>query len=341
MIIKEHAYSRGALIGNPSDGFFGKTIALTFKNFMAEVMLYETPELEILPNVRDHSVFGGIGQLAEDVRRYGYYGGIRLLKALVKKFHDYCRENGIELGPENFTIRYESNVPHLVGLAGSSAIITAGLRALMRFYNVKIPMPLQANLILSVEKDELGIAAGLQDRVAQVYQGLVYMDFSKEHLEKDGYGVYERLDAGLLPDIYIAFREDLSEGSEVFHTDLHLRFRRGEPDVIEAVKFWADLTDKVREALERGDKDSIGDLLNANFDRRAAICRISEGNMRMIEAARRVGASAKFTGSGGAIIGTYEGEGMFEKLKKTLEPMNIRVIKPDLTEPRGDAATLS
>ncbi|MFO8143540.1 MAG: hypothetical protein R6T78_02560, partial [Dehalococcoidales bacterium] len=39
---------RAALIGNPSDGYFGKTIAFTFSNFQADVTLYDTPELEIL-----------------------------------------------------------------------------------------------------------------------------------------------------------------------------------------------------------------------------------------------------------------------------------------------------
>ena len=92
MIIRTQAYPRAGLIGNPSDGYFGKTISFTFGNFRAEVMLYETPELEILPNTRDHSPFDSIRHLAEDVRLYGYYGGIRLLKAAVKRFHDYCRE---------------------------------------------------------------------------------------------------------------------------------------------------------------------------------------------------------------------------------------------------------
>jgi glucuronokinase len=39
MIIKTHAYPRAALIGNPSDGYFGKTIAFTFSNFQAEVTI--------------------------------------------------------------------------------------------------------------------------------------------------------------------------------------------------------------------------------------------------------------------------------------------------------------
>ena len=34
-------------------------------------------------------------------------------------------------------------------------------------------------VILSIERDELGISAGLQDRVIQCFGGLVHMDFSK------------------------------------------------------------------------------------------------------------------------------------------------------------------
>ncbi len=49
--------------------------------------------------------------------------------------------------------------------------------------------------MLSIEKDELGINAGLQDRVIQTYEGLMYMDFSKELLSTQGYGNYVRMDA--------------------------------------------------------------------------------------------------------------------------------------------------
>jgi glucuronokinase len=338
MIIRKYAYPRGALVGNPSDGYFGKTLALTFSNFRAEVILYETPELKILPNTRDHSIFDGIRQLAEDVRLFGYYGGIRLLKALVKKFYDYCREHGIALHERNFTIRYSSDIPHLVGLAGSSAIITAGLRALCEFYDVAIPLPVRANLVLAVEREELMISAGLQDRVVQSYQGLVYMDFDREHMQAQGYGRYERMDPGALPNLYVAYRADLSEGSEVVHNDLRERFERDDPAVAEAMVFWAELTDRVRNLLEAGRGAEIGPLLNSNFDRRAAICRISEGNTRMIEAARSVGASAKFTGSGGAIIGTYEDEAMYAKLAATLEPLDIRVIQPRIARAETEAA---
>ena len=336
MIIQTRAYPRAGFIGNPSDGYFGKTIAFAFRNFHAEVMLYETPELEILPSKRDHSRFDSIHALAEDVKTFGYYGGIRLLKATAKRFHDYCAENHVKLHDRNFTIRYQTTIPSHVGMAGSSAIITACMRALMAFYGVTIPKPVLAGLILSVENKELNIPAGLQDRVTQVYEGLVYMNFNRETMERQGHGHYEPLDLRLLPPVYIAWRDDLSEGTEVFHNDIRGRFNRGEPDVVSAMKFWADLTDQVRDALLRGDHAPIGPLLDAGFDKRREIYRISQGNLEMVEAARSVGASAQFCGSGGAIVGTYADEEMYGRLASRLGPLGIHILRPDFAIPNKE-----
>ncbi|MGI6087091.1 MAG: mevalonate kinase [Kiritimatiellia bacterium] len=336
MIIKTYAYPRAGLVGNPSDGYFGKTISFVFSNFRAEVTLFESPDLEILANARDLSRFKNISHLADDVCHFGYYGGIRLLKATMKRFYDYCQEAGIKLPNRNCTISYHTNIPSQVGLAGSSAIITACLRALMQFYEVKIPLPIQPNLILSVENRELGISAGLQDRVVQAYEGLVYMDFDRDYMQQQGHGRYERLDPSTLPLVYIAYRADLSEGSEVFHNDIRGRFARGEKDVVDAMRFWADLTDRVKECLLSNRSAEIGALLDANFDQRCKIYKISSGNLKMVEVARTVGASAKFSGSGGAIVGTYTDEGMFARLRAVLAPMNVKVFKPTFKLPDSE-----
>lgn len=87
----------------------------------------------------------------------------------------------------------------MVGLSGSSAIVTAAFKGLMTFYgltldDLRIQKPqlpqVQARLdhsvvlndtsirhlfpqiILDIEMAELGITAGLQDRVIQVTQGI-------------------------------------------------------------------------------------------------------------------------------------------------------------------------
>ena len=85
MIIKQVSYPRAALIGNPSDGYFGKTIAFLFSNFHAEILLYESPELEIIPEGTDSTLFQSMEAMVEEVNLYGYYGGVRLLKAAIKK----------------------------------------------------------------------------------------------------------------------------------------------------------------------------------------------------------------------------------------------------------------
>ena len=40
-LLRRRAYARAGLVGNPSDGYFGKTISLSLKNFWAEAVLYE------------------------------------------------------------------------------------------------------------------------------------------------------------------------------------------------------------------------------------------------------------------------------------------------------------
>jgi len=333
MIIRTKSYPSVGLIGNPSYGYFGKTISFAFDNFCAECALYESPELEILPCQQDQSCFTSIQELVRDVDLHGYYGGIRLLKATIKRFYDYCQAHQIELHRKNFTIRYHSTIPHGVGLAGSSAIITACLRALTAFYGVSIPKPTQAALILSAEKEELGISAGLQDRVIQVYQGLVYMDFDRSLMEKQGHGLYEQMDPALLPPLYVAYREEFSEVSYRFHNNIRERFEMGDRRVLAAMRFWAQLAEKVRRMLVEGKAGGIGPLLDANFDKRRSLYRISDDNIRMVEQARSVGASAKFTGSGGAIVGTYTGPRMFSALKKELGRAGIQVIRPRVVGP--------
>jgi len=327
-IIETYAYARAGLIGNPSDGYYGKTISISVRNFRARVLCYPSANLEIKESAIDRPIWKSLDDLCDGVKLYGYYGGIRLIRAIIKRFADYCRENGIVLPKRNFTIEYESDIPARVGLAGSSAIITAVLRALMQFYRVEIPREIQPNIILAAERDELGIGAGLQDRVIQVYENMVYMDFDRELLESRGYGRYEPLDPALLPPLFIAYDTRLGEGSEVFHNNIRERFDRGDPDVVEAMKRFARFTDEARELLLAGKKDALGELLNKNFDLRASLYRLRQSDLDLVQRARDVGATSKFAGSGGAVIGTFKDEAMLERLRKTYAEIGAEVILP-------------
>ncbi|GAH58958.1 unnamed protein product, partial [marine sediment metagenome] len=74
MIIQETAYARAVLVGNPSDIFNGKTISILFDRFKAEVKLYESPKLAIVPNYRNLINFDSMQDLVAYRRQYRYYG---------------------------------------------------------------------------------------------------------------------------------------------------------------------------------------------------------------------------------------------------------------------------
>jgi len=332
LIIRKRSYARAGLLGNPSDGYHGKTISIILRNFWATVVLYEWDSMEIILAERDRASFRSIHDLAKDVELHGYYGGIRLIKATIKRFVDYCQQQELELHDQNFSIRYETNIPPQVGLAGSSAIITATLRALMAFYKVDIPLPAQPTLVLSVE-EELGIAAGLQDRVIQCYEGMVYMDFSQTHEERSGglaHYNYEPMSPTLLPNIYVAYNNSMSEPTEVFHNDIRSRYNRGEKKIVSAMDHFASLAEQGRDALLTADSDRLGALIDENFDTRHHLYHLPSWQVEMIETARACGASAKFAGSGGTIIGVYKDEMMYQNLCAQMEQIGSKTIKPQV-----------
>jgi glucuronokinase len=332
-IIRNRAYARAGLLGNPSDGYNGKTISIIVRNFSAEVVLYEWDSVDIVLAEHDRAQFRSVYDLAKDVKLHGYYGGIRLIKATIKRFVEYCQANNIMLHDRNFSVRYQTNIPRQVGMAGSSALITATLRCLMEFYGIDIPREAQPTLVLSVEKDELGIGGGLQDRVIQVYEGVVYMDFDPAH-EHPVQGLtaykYDAISPAILPPLYIAYHSSLSEPTEVFHNDIRGRFNRGEEKVVKAMKHFAELAAWGREALLNHDTKRLAEIINENFDTRRGIYNLPPWQIQMVEVARRCGASAKFAGSGGAIIGTYQDEKMYEELCTQLAAIGSRVFKPEI-----------
>lgn len=330
MIIEERAFARAGLLGNPSDGYFGKTISVSIRNFGAYVELYQTPELQIIDGDRDKNMFRNLNHMCEEINSTGYYGGTRLVKAAIKTFTEYCKNSDIKLENKNFSIRYQTSIPRQVGMAGSSAIITATFKALLRFYNIEIKQEILPSLILSAERDELGINAGLQDRVIQVYGGCVYMDFEKSFMEKNGYGQYEQLDVKDLPNLFLAYKTSLSKVSGTVLNNIKQNYDAGDKKTIDTLQQIAQCAEDGKKAIELGDFDTLYNLMDKNFDLRCEIMNVSESNIELVQTARKCGASVKLSGSGGAIIGFYKDDRMLKHLMVELKNINARVIKPYL-----------
>ncbi|KAL1919007.1 uncharacterized protein VTP21DRAFT_2388 [Calcarisporiella thermophila] len=330
--------ARIGLLGNPSDGFYGKTISVLISNFWTEVTLIprEDEQIKIVPNpLSDPHHFPSLEALSIISQADGYETGDRLLQATCKVFYEYCLQKEITLHKRGFSVLFETNIPRQVGLAGSSAIITAFWKALMAYYGVErksIPIEIQPSLILSVEQNELGIAAGLQDRVIQTYGGAVFMDFDKEMLERIGHGRYEKINIAELPELWMAYVADPSDSGKI-HNNVKARWMRGDKDVREAMTQFASFAEKGLEVLHNGDKSALARLMRENFALRRKIYgdeALGKANLRMIEIFEKYGCAAKFTGSGGAVVAFWEvnGEGKEEQERERVK----KSLKRDLSD---------
>ena len=112
IIIRKRAYARAGLVGNPSDGYHGKTISLSVRNFWAEVVLYEWDTVEIVLAEDDRARLQfSVHDLARDVN------AARLLRRHPADQGDHqtlrrvLRSPGLPLHDRNFSVRYQHQHP--------------------------------------------------------------------------------------------------------------------------------------------------------------------------------------------------------------------------------------
>ena len=154
------------------------------------------------------------------------------------------------------------------------------------------------------------------------------MDFDRNYLELHGHGRYETIDPALLPRLYLAYKTDLSKVSGAVFNNLKERFDKGDETVLATLAELADLAERGKNAILERNYDLLNEFIDLNFDLRCKIMNISDSNMELVAAARNAGASAKFTGSGGAIVGAYRNDDVLRKLIVNLKKINARVVKP-------------
>ncbi|KAJ7566386.1 hypothetical protein O6H91_02G100200 [Diphasiastrum complanatum] len=110
--IRHRVCARIGLLGNPSDAYFGRTLALSISNFWASVALKPSSIIVFEPHpYHDLCSFTSLEQMVVRVQAEGYYGGVRLLMAACKTFYAYCSSHGIQLHDKNFTLSYDTNIP--------------------------------------------------------------------------------------------------------------------------------------------------------------------------------------------------------------------------------------
>jgi len=374
------SYARVGLMGNPSDQFHGKSIAVTVKNFWSTVCLIpneinenhnddnnDNTKISFVPHPvsDDFMNFTNIGSVRNQVLANGYTGGIRLLQATLKRFFEHTHHQITsslsspsskasaqkvldKMKTQGFSLAYDTNVPRQVGLAGSSCIVSAALKALLQFYQVFdcphfMPINNRPTFVLEVESKEHGINAGLMDRVAQMFEGCVEMDFTNPELTKEkGHAIYTRHPVSSLPPLHLAVALDPSDSGKL-HATVAKRFREGDQEVLDAVKNWVKFVDEAVQAIGKQDHAKIRSLMDQNFNLRRKVygdeC-LGWKNLRMVEIARQHHASTKFPGSGGAVLVATDPEKTnVEALAADLETHGFSLVKLEVFEPSSSSSS--
>jgi glucuronokinase len=197
------------------------------KDFAAIVTAKPSRHMAIA--VRRGASHNGPKAMADFTCRYGYPDATRLMLAALVRFMSYCEMHNAGIPEEACALSLRTTIPRQVGMGGSSAIVRATLDALCGFYGIAIALRDQVTLALEAETVELGIEAGLVDRVVQAFDGAIH--FQCEDTPSPGWSA-ARVDARLLPKLFVAYRSDLAKiSSGGVLSPVGARFRAGDPEI--------------------------------------------------------------------------------------------------------------
>jgi glucuronokinase len=277
----------------------GAALAVPVAALRAEVELRPASRLSV--RHAEHSDgWASVSDLVGHTARLGHDGAERLVTATIVTLHRALV--GRDAGPPDdpFEIVWRTDIPRSVGLAGSSALVIATLRALMARWDVALAPTEVARLALQVEVDELGIAAGWMDRAVQAHDAPTLVD--------------QRVDPGAaVPpmrvvepvarvDLVVAWDPDGASPSGRLHRSLRTRLDAAEPEVLRCVDDLVDAARSAAEALGAADVGGLAAAVGRTCALRDRLGALDPATTALVAAAADAGGVATSAGSGGAVL---------------------------------------
>lgn len=277
--------ARAALAGNPSDLYGGAVLAVPLHAFAARVHVADAERTSIA----------------------GDPEGERLVSAAMER----CRSSG------PVALRWTTDIPRGVGLAGSSAIVLSVLRALVarsdeRLTDLELAVRAQA-----VEVEDLGIAAGIQDRAVQAADAPVLVDVA------DGRHVITRLTPARPVRVAVAWLEEASGHSGEYHQGLR---RAVTSDTRAGMEELAALARRAAAAFTEGDAYALASLVGEAGRLRSRVAPLSPAHQRLSAAVAAAGLQPNSAGSGGAVVAVVTDGTRLAEATTALDKLGARVV---------------
>ena len=271
--------ARAGVAGNPSDALGGAALAVPVHGLSATVVLRDAPRLTVRPIGGDRG-WGSVPDLADASARVGHDGAERLVTAAIVTLHRWLDDQDRRPDPSPFAVEWSTEIPRSVGLAGSSALVVATLRALCARWEVALAPEDLARLALAAEVDELGIAAGWMDRAVQAHDEPTFVDCRS--MSPDGVPAMRVVAPGEPIELVVAWDPQGASPSGRLHRSLRAR--------------WA------ASALAAADLAALAEAVAASCALRDRLGALDAATRALVTAAGDAGGSATSAGSGGAVL---------------------------------------
>jgi galactokinase/mevalonate kinase-like predicted kinase len=201
-----------------------------------------------------------------------------------------------------FGVRLATEIPRQSGVAGSTALVVALLRALLAWQGHTPGPHALAELARSVEYESLGVQCGFVDQYLCTFGGLRHVDLRGKHAEREDAPVatVEDLSAFVSELPFVLAFSGVRHSSDSVHRPIRARWLAGERAVVEGYARVAEIGILGKTALLRRDWPTLGRLMNENHAIQRDLGGSGPADDALIEAALAAGAvGAKLAGAGG------------------------------------------
>lgn len=227
----------------------------------------------------------------EDVR---IDGQLDLVKAAIRRLGNGRPARG-------FDLVLSTSAPPGSGLGSSSSLMVCLVGVLSRFFGHPMDAYETASLAWRIEREDLGLAGGMQDQYASAFGGFSFMEFEAERTIVNPLRVPEDIVDELEASLLLCFTGATRVGGNVID-DQTSRYVAGEAGTADGLRAQKVLALEMKDALLRGRLVRFGELLDAAWHAKRGMSPLIPN--RFIDDAYRVAKEAgaiggKVTGAGG------------------------------------------
>jgi glucuronokinase len=285
--------ARVGLVGNPSDGYSGAVLATVVPAIGATIAVDASDEVRF-EGPAGVEQWRSVADWRRAVDAHGHDEAQRIIGAALQVVADHLPD---EVG--GVSIRWSTEVPRSVGLAGSSALAVGVIDAVASCWGVALDRRVLAALALRAERDVLGIAAGWQDRIVQSFGHTVLVDAA--HTDEVDRVMVPRVGApsgGPDATLVVGWHAGGADSSGVYHGAL----RRSAAALVAPMAELAALARSAAEAWDRGDAHTVAGAMRDGWRVRQACAPLRPDHASLVDSVASTGVGATTPGSGGSVV---------------------------------------